>query len=126
MQQRKDEEEAPTRSCDTSLPNTMEKKTTGTTQRVNVMFSWWSPHRKEERGIHEVTILDDERRTLQLNNSSAHSQTITFSGSALQSQGVPAPQQKRMMHAVDSGCSRKGHQSRNKTCRNTTCTEQLE
>ena len=33
----------------TVLPNTMEKRTT------------WSPHRKDERGIHEVTLLDDER-----------------------------------------------------------------
>ena len=44
---------SPTSTCNagvqlTVLPNTMEKRTT------------WSPHRKEERGIHEVTLLDDE------------------------------------------------------------------
>ena len=53
VQQRKDEEQAPTSTCNagaqqTVLPNTMEKKTT------------WSPPRKKERGIHEVTLLDDE------------------------------------------------------------------
>ena len=44
----KDEEHAPTSTCNlgvrlTVLPNTMEKRT------------------KEERGIHDVTLLDDER-----------------------------------------------------------------
>ena len=44
--------------------------------------------------------------------------TVTFRGGALQSQGVPIP--------WTLGCSRQGHQSRNKTYGNTTCTEQAE